>query len=157
MALVNLQIPSAADLYSAFVEKVISLFSAVRDNIYPVGTIYMSTKPTNPSQFIGGTWESIQDRFLVGVGTGHSAGSMGGTVTHRHRLPIGWDGNSGLFAYRKDGDTVPKFGSETVSRGDSFIWSKQWEGRNDWLRIAYDEQANNEPPYLAVYMWMRTA
>lgn len=35
---------------------------------YPVGSIYMSTSSTNPSSFIGGTWEQIKGRFLLGVG-----------------------------------------------------------------------------------------
>ena len=38
--------------------------------MYPVGSIYLSTSSTNPSNFIGGTWVAYgQGRTLVGVGT----------------------------------------------------------------------------------------
>ena len=38
---------------------------------FPVGSIYVSTTPANPSTYIGGTWESYgQGRTLVGAGTG---------------------------------------------------------------------------------------
>lgn len=35
-----------------------NLKKILRDIFYPVGTIYESVKPTNPSEFIGGTWVS---------------------------------------------------------------------------------------------------
>lgn len=40
------------------------------DSKYPVGSIYTTTSNTNPSQTIGGTWESFgQGRTLIGVGS----------------------------------------------------------------------------------------
>ena len=32
--------------------------------LYPIGCIYISTNSTDPSTFIGGTWEQITDKFL---------------------------------------------------------------------------------------------
>ena len=34
------------------------------DMIYPVGSIYMSTKNTSPKTFLGGEWTQIAGRFL---------------------------------------------------------------------------------------------
>ena len=34
---------------------------------YPVGAVYVSTIQTNPSGLIGGTWERIEGKFLVGI------------------------------------------------------------------------------------------
>ena len=35
---------------------------------YPVGSIYMSVNSTDPSTLFGGSWEQIQDRFLLASG-----------------------------------------------------------------------------------------
>ncbi len=54
------------------------------DNIYPIGCIYMSVSPTNPRNLFGGTWEQIQDTFLLCCGTTYTAGSTGGSATMAH-------------------------------------------------------------------------
>lgn len=51
-------------------------------NAYPVGSIYMSVNSTNPGELFGGTWEQIQGRFLLGQGSGYSAGTVGGEADH---------------------------------------------------------------------------
>ena len=38
------------------------------NDIYPIGSIYMSINSTNPSTLFGGTWEQIKGRFLLGQG-----------------------------------------------------------------------------------------
>lgn len=50
--------------------------------IYPVGSIYMSVNSTSPGTLFGGTWERIQDRFLLSAGSTYSAGATGGEATH---------------------------------------------------------------------------
>ena len=52
--------------------------------IYPIGSIYISTNTTNPSTIFGGTWERIQDKFLVCCGSNYTNGSTGGSSTHTH-------------------------------------------------------------------------
>ena len=53
----------------------------ILDAMYPIGTIYQSTKSTNPSTFLGGTWTALTGRFLVGAGTDYPAGTTGGEAT----------------------------------------------------------------------------
>ena len=50
--------------------------------IYPVGSIYMSVNSTSPATLFGGTWQRIQDRFLLSAGSTYSAGATGGEATH---------------------------------------------------------------------------
>ena len=39
------------------------------EQIYPIGSIYLSINETNPSILSGiGKWELLKDRFLIGAG-----------------------------------------------------------------------------------------
>ena len=66
------------------------------NKIYPIGSIYMSMNNTSPATFLGGTWEPLKDRFLIGAGNSYSVNSTGGSTSHsqkalklRHyKLPI---------------------------------------------------------------------
>ena len=51
------------------------------DTIYPIGAIYISVVNTNPGTLFGGTWEQIEDTFLLSAGTNHEAGTTGGSET----------------------------------------------------------------------------
>ena len=51
----------------------------VTDTIYPVGSLYWSSKSTNPASLFGGTWVQIKDRFVLACGdTYTSSGATGG-------------------------------------------------------------------------------
>ena len=52
------------------------------DEIYPVGSIYLSVNATNPSNLFGGTWEQIKDKFLLACGDTYVNGTTGGEETH---------------------------------------------------------------------------
>lgn len=62
------------------------LHSEILNLIYPVGSIYLSVNSTDPSTFIGGTWERIQDTFLLGAGSTYTAGGTGGSANHTHTM-----------------------------------------------------------------------
>lgn len=128
----------------------------ILDNVYPVGSIYMSVNSTNPKNLFGGTWEQIQGRFLFGMNSSYPAGSTGGEITHKltnaempahaHYMA---SGNSGAP------DTwTPDAGSYVVDSvtDDKHTW---------WAQIGMNEAGgseahNNMPPYLSVYIWKRT-
>ena len=118
------------------------------DSIYPVGSIYMSVNNTNPSTlFSGTTWEQLKDRFLLGAGDTYSAGSTGGEATHKltvEEMPS--HNHSGLVTFQTgqcSGGDYNFMQSLNVSRLTS--------------NTGGDQAHNNMPPYLAVYMWKRTA
>lgn len=78
------------------------------DDVYPVGSIYMSVNATDPGKLFGGTWQRIKERFLLAAGDTHGAGSTGGefehtlTVaempTHSHRVSYVEDSNGDILA-----------------------------------------------------------
>ena len=49
--------------------------------VYPVGSIYWSSKNTNPGTLFGGTWTQIKDRFILAAGDSYSNGATGGAAT----------------------------------------------------------------------------
>lgn len=94
-------------------------------NIYPVGSIYLSTNETNPGTFLGGTWESYgQGRTLIGAGEGTDtngtrqnflAGTTGGEYAHT------------LTVSEMPSHTHIQNGHEHVSR----VWLAGWHGWNE--------------------------
>ena len=57
--------------------------SAVLDVVYPVGSIYMSANNVEPSKFIGGQWQALEEgRVLIGANATYKAGSKGGEAAH---------------------------------------------------------------------------
>lgn len=151
------------------------LVGAVNDVInimYPVGSIYMSVNSVNPSTLFGGTWERIQDRFLLCAGNSYSAGSTGGTadatlVSHTHRPVVeGSSATYGFPVYRHE-SAVGRMKVTAGSSGNRYAYGGKagaisaddsglaWSaGLNT---VGESETGKNMPPYLAVYVWKRTA
>lgn len=70
------------DYTGAQVNSAIAAANDLLNRIYPVGSIYISVKSTNPNSLFGGTWAQIQGRFLLGQDSRYAAGSTGGEETH---------------------------------------------------------------------------
>ena len=132
------------------------------NKFFPVGSIYMSVNSTSPASLLGGTWERIKDCFLWATGditsityteNGTSvtksltAGSTGGEATHTltvEEMP------------NHTHSTPVKSGVYTTMDGSGNTWVPIYN--NDYAGYSGGGQAhNNMPPYLAVYMWKRTA
>lgn len=133
--------------------------------IYPVGSIYMSISSTSPATFLGGTWERIQDRFLLAAGSTYTAGATGGSATHtlttsempshihsRIKYVSNEDWSLG------DASNLGTAEADAYSAGPSVTTSQNVK-MSHWRTSATGGGAahNNMPPYLAVYVWKRTA
>ena len=126
------------------------------DAIYPVGSIYMSMNGTDPGQLFGGTWERIQDRFLLAAGA-YAAGSLGGQASHFHRLPLYSAANAGMALLDTSKFNQGKDFTYSTAADNWFFGSSGGVGS---LSPGYQfgtTTANNLPPYLAVYIWKRSA
>ena len=56
-----------------------SIYYKLMKLIYPVGSLYWSSKSTNPASLFGGTWVQIKDKFILACGdTYTSSGATGG-------------------------------------------------------------------------------
>lgn len=124
----------------------------ILDNVYPVGSIYMSVNSTNPKNLFGGTWEQIQGRFLFGMNSSYPAGSTGGEITHK--LTEGEMPKHDHIIYAPNGggpDEGAPLGFPQV--GSSNTW---WAVASMTERTGNNEAHNNMPPYLSVYIWKRT-
>lgn len=144
--------------------------------IYPVGAIYISTNSTSPATLFGGTWTQIKDTFLLAAGSTYSAGTTGGAATvkletthlpsHSHTGTTNTDGthvhDSTAYGWMIDGVGNARseistgssgFGSDIRIRNNNSQHSHSFTTNSTGGNTAH----NNMPPYLAVYVWKRTA
>ena len=114
--------------------------------VYPVGSIYMSINATSPATLFGGEWEQLKDRFLLGAGDIYNNGTTGGEATVKLDLE-----NYQYKVWNND--------DKNADNDVSQLWSPT--GSYYGLGSVYTKNKNvphnNMPPYLAVYMWKRTA
>lgn len=144
------------------------------DLIYPVGSIYLSVNSASPGTLFGGTWERLEDVFLLAAGAKHPAGSTGGEEMHtltvgempshgNHLMQGGMyqelaDNQSNDSSYRSNTLYLPK--TAFTQTGDFNRGWKDWNGGEMYPAGTLKgggNPHNNMPPYLAVYTWKRTA
>ena len=128
--------------------------------IYPVGSIYISAASTSPSTLFGGTWEEIKDTFLLAAGDIYAAGDTGGEAVHTltdEEMPSHSHGLSFQQEYPVTNNKSANTDYSNKERTFTF-------DVNDTTSTPYQidpagggQAHNNMPPYLAVYMWKRTA
>lgn len=132
------------------------------DRTYPVGSIYMSVNSTNPGTLFGGSWSELQGRFLLGRSSSHAAGSTGGEEKHTLTSSEIASHNH-LVAANADGDKTLSSGNRIGMYSTHSDLKYSLRGSTAGASIGVTANSgggqahNNMPPYLAVYMWKRTA
>ena len=151
---------------------------AIDYDIYPIGSIYMSTNSISPASLFGGTWEQIIGKFLLGADSTYTAGSTGGEATHTLTInempshyhqeniplssntirPVGSTSKSDNSNYVET-TSVTSGGTKYIS--NSLSYSSASTSTPVYPAITSktggDESHNNMPPYLAVYIWKRVS
>lgn len=124
---------------------------------HPVGSIYQSLDSTPPADLFGGTWEKLENRFLLAAYDGCTAGNIGGEATHtltvnemprhNHKDMYWGDGSSNQFGVNNSGTGIWRFSYEGAASEANFYTNY----------VGGSAAHNNMPPYLAVWTWKRTA
>lgn len=127
------------------------------DLIYPVGSIYMSVNSVNPSTLFGGTWEQIEDKFLLASGSTYSNGATGGSadavvVTHNHPTVEKY-----ILTTSGGAITRNSTAGTTGTKVSNLLKSDDEITRNTIGNAGTSGTGKNMPPYLAVNVWKRTA
>lgn len=155
----------------------LKLGSGLLNAIYPIGSIYMSVNSTSPANIFGGTWEQIQDKFLLSAGSTYTNGSTGGSAStsytpsgtvdghtltvdeipsHRHQYfrqralsseTIGPDSNTTYASTTANGNT----------KTEPYTYYTGGGGSHNHGFTGQASSIDTMPPYLTVYMWKRTA
>jgi hypothetical protein len=151
---------------------------------HPVGSIFFTTIAANPGTLFGGTWVAWgSGRMPIGVDSSNTKidtpGETGGSFDHRHgagligasgtenygtgtgdmRAAIGAQASdANRIGYVAAGVDMPN-GGNRPSGTYSGTWNNASSGRTDWNHFTpvYGYTNANNPPYIAVYMWKRTA
>lgn len=105
----------------------------ILDNIYPVGSIFITMNSTNPSEYFGGKWEKISGGYLYatgstslgkttynGWGAQSTALTIGQMPSHTHR--IGFTTSWGATVWdsaTQDGYVGPRDPGNALSYGAS--------------------------------------
>lgn len=143
--------------------------------IYPVGSIYMSVNNTSPATLFGGTWEQIKDTFLLSAGDTYAAGVTGGEaehtlsaaelpdhIHHSHGFAQGGNDDWSFVTVKREGHAKTQVATSSSS-GKYAITNTSTDNVSYPYYTLEDEPElkgeahNNMPPYLAVYVWKRTA
>ena len=145
----------------------------VINEIYPVGSIYMSEKDDTVEKVqrkFGGTWEKVTDRFLVGASTSYPVSTTGGNKTHSHKYGFQYGGYFGMVLLESNSNAGILNFSESNSISISPINSTySFSGiannsaqagnselsSNYYRLIGQSEYVSSLPPYYSVYIYKR--
>jgi len=137
--------------------------------LHPVGSIYTATVATNPGTLLGfGTWATFgSGRMLISQDATYTAGSTGGSATttlitanlpahthantlsdptHNHTVPI-FNSGGGSGALNGSGNNFAGLTTSSELTGVTITNASVGSGT----------AATTISPYIAVYMWQRTA
>ena len=128
--------------------------------MYPVDSIYISTNSTSPASLYGGNWERYgTGRALISASdtdNDFKAGTTGGSKTHEH--------NPGTLCAQvslSGRDTVVRRARLSSFKGDVHKIGDVYAGSFDatWgaAIVGHSDSASSMEPYVAVYVWRRTA
>lgn len=148
-------------------QKALKALAAKREEDLARIKFWVSPDPTSPASFIGGTWERIEGKFIMGASDTYPAGSTGGSATHtqttdeiaRHDHLVGAYGNMDWALWNNALQGIPFSYAYTLEFSAKINLSGQNNARGF---IGTDSVGTNRPmdilnPYYSMYIWRRVA
>ena len=129
---------------------------------YPIGSIYITTNEQNPSEYIGGQWESYgEGRTIVGAGTGADENNV------QKVFEINQTG--GEYQHTLTVNEMPKHNHPAWAKNVRINTASDWNTgvschftNADAFSHSYmngytggDQPHNNIQPYVVTYIWKR--
>lgn len=136
----------------------------VNNSQHPVGSIYISTSSTfNPQTVWGGTWRKTADgRCLIGANDTYPLGSTGGEAAHYltgNEMPPHDHSGGKVYDYKLSNIGISRSAIDKDS--EQFLYIDQTSSSSSEIlktnNAGGGASHNNMQPYLAVYIWERTA
>jgi hypothetical protein len=146
------------------------LVDKMRDRMYPVDSIYISTNSTSPASLYGGSWERYgTGRALISASDTDSdftAGTTGGSKTHEVRVRLGNIYGLACVSQNNDLSGISVDGGKTYSGFKNFNGrqtvesARGMDGSFASMQVEFYAAIGKLPtldPYVSVYVWRRTA
>lgn len=127
--------------------KIKEMLAAQREEDLARIKFWASNDPTSPASFIGGTWERIEGRFIMGASDTYPAGSTGGSATHTQTVDEIAPHTHDYAGYNRVGDGTPYLSSGV----DAF------EKLNPTYTAGGGKPMDILNPYYSAYIWRRVA
>lgn len=139
-----------------------SILNVYWKTLYPVGSIYISTNANfNPQTTWGGRWKrTAEGRCLIGANDTYPIGSIGGESEHTLTLNEIPSHDHGLADWAMSWKINGQTGEVNLNASAT---SDAWSNNHGYFKsqntkaTGGSQPHNNMQPYLAVYIWERTA
>lgn len=136
-----------------------TLAASIFNQIYPVGSIYISISPSfDPNNAFTGSWTQISGgEVLVAEGGSFTCGAGGGNSTHNHDVTVtrdGWGSYQPSTALREpsiDGRLITGSGSSEI--GENLESLAEATGNKTFT----SDNTSTYPPYRVVAIWKRNS
>ncbi|MBP3541509.1 MAG: hypothetical protein J6K72_06815 [Clostridia bacterium] len=136
-------------------------YQEIVNAIYPVGSLFFSMNATSPASLFGGSWTQITDKFIYAAGSNYYVGQTGGAQTvslsianlpyHTHGMRMGWSDN--LETVNSVITTVERQGLTAGTAESHVVVDAGYTTNAAGSGTAH----TNMPPFVAAYIWQRTA
>ena len=140
--------------------KIKEILAAQREKDLARIKFWVSEDPTSPASFIGGTWERIEGKFIMGASDTYPAGSTGGSATHTQTLSeLANHIHNIKVANVNDGEY-------TVPSNEWLLTYKDPGSKTNYLMtssyVGLKSAGESNPmdilnPYYSMYIWRRVA
>lgn len=100
------------------------MLAAQREEDYKRVRYWASNDPTSPASFIGGTWERVEGKFIIGASSAYPVGTTGGSATHTQTV-------AEMPSHNHSGSTGSA-GSHSHSASTGSAGGHSHSGTTDW-------------------------